>query len=262
MKNVVFMPIVIPEDPKLSKFGGWEWMDYSKQAWQYWCDKMGYELVIYDSPSLKDTSKYRVTVQRWFDLFDFLDKKNIEYDQVAMIDACIFPHWDCPDFFQLTNNKFTVGIENDNLGWVYKGVRGYKNIFNGYNLDITKYFCSGFVIVNKSHRILLQKFKEKYMAHDEEFIKMQTETVQCGTCQTPLNYVVQMNNTDINYLPNPYRMSHLPRKDLFTFNDQLNEDPTLFFIKYGYIWQFSGFDKRIRNKLMVDVWNTIKHNYQ
>jgi hypothetical protein len=32
MKNVVFMPIIIPEDPKLSKFGGWEWMDYSKQG--------------------------------------------------------------------------------------------------------------------------------------------------------------------------------------------------------------------------------------
>jgi hypothetical protein len=100
------------------------------------------------------------------------------------------------------------------------------------------------------------------MTHDEEFVKMQTETVQCGTCQTPLNYVVQMDNIDVNYLPNPYRMSHLPRKDLLTFNDQLNEDPTLFFIKYGYIWQFSGFDKRVRNKLMVDIWNTIKHNYQ
>ncbi len=262
MKNVIFMPKIIPTDEKLSKFGGWEWMEYSEKAWRYWCKKNGCELIIYDSPSIEDTFKFRVTVQRWFDLFDFLDKNNIEYDQVAMIDACIFPKWDCPDFFKLTNNQFTAGLENDNLGWVYKGVNGYKDIFNGFELDINKYFCSGFVILNKSHKELLRKFKNKYLENAEEFIDLQMNKVNCGTCQTPLNYVVQMNNTEVNYLPNPYRVSHLPRKDLLTSNHQLNEDPTLFFIKYSYIWQFSGFDKRIRNKLMTQVWDLIKHNYE
>ena len=73
IKNVVVIPIVIPKDKKLDKFGGWEWMNHSKQAWQYWCDKNGHELVIYDKPSIEDTSKFRITVQRWFDIFNFLD---------------------------------------------------------------------------------------------------------------------------------------------------------------------------------------------
>ena len=32
---------------------------------------------------------------------------------------------------ELTNNKLTVGHENDNLRWVHEGVQGYKHIFNG-----------------------------------------------------------------------------------------------------------------------------------
>tara|TARA_R100000908_G_C3756644_1_gene151474 strand:- start:11724 stop:12491 length:768 start_codon:yes stop_codon:yes gene_type:complete len=56
-------------------------------------------------------------------------------------------------------------------------------------------------------------------------------------------------------------MSHLPRKDLLSHNWQLNEDKTPFFIKYGLLWGFSGFDKTQRNKLMEDVWGLIKHNY-
>ena len=260
-KNVVIIPIIIPKDKDLDKFVGWRWMEYSKQAWQYWCDKHGYELVIYDTPSIKDTSRFRVTVQRWFDIFDFLDERNIKYNQIAMVDASSIPKWDCPDFFELTDNKLTVGIENDNLAWVYEGVQGYKHMFDDYELDINKYFCSSFVIFNKSHRELFMKFKDKYMKNADEFIGLQ-KTVRRGTCQTPLNYVVQMSDIDVNFLPIPYRLSHLPRKDLLSYNWQLDEDKTPFFIKYGYVWFFSGFDKRVRNELMDQTWDIVKGNYE
>ena len=78
-KNIVILPIVIPKDKKLDKFGGWRWMEYSKQSWNYWCKKNNYQLVIYNNPSIKDTSKFRITVQRWFDIFDFLEEKNIKF---------------------------------------------------------------------------------------------------------------------------------------------------------------------------------------
>ena len=78
MKNIVVIPAIKPKDSNLDKFGGWGWMEYSIKAWSYWCQKRGYELVVYDSPSIDDTTKFRVTVQRWFDIFDFLDQKQIE----------------------------------------------------------------------------------------------------------------------------------------------------------------------------------------
>jgi len=260
-KNIVVIPMVIPKDKNLDKFGGWEWMSYSKQAWQFWCDTNGYELVIYDEPSIEDTSKYRITIQRWFDIFDFLDRKNIKYDQIAMADACSMPRWDCPDFFKLTDNKFTAGLDHDNLRWIYESVQGYKDVFNGYELDINKYFCSGFTVFNESHRELFKEFKEFYMENDDTFVELQTKTVKRGTCQTPLNYLVQKNNIDITYFPKPYRLSHLHRKEMLNHNWQLNEDMTPFFIKYGYVWMFSGFDKTQRDSLMDQVWNHVKGHY-
>ena len=102
------MPMVIPKDKSLHKFGGWKWMEISHKAWKFWCDKNDCELVVYDTPSIEDTNKYRITVQRWFDLFEFVDNKGIEYDKIAMIDASSIPRWDCPNFFGLSNGKFTA----------------------------------------------------------------------------------------------------------------------------------------------------------
>ena len=259
-KNIVVIPMIIPKDKDLDKFGGWEWMLNSKKAWEYWCNKYGYELVIYDEPSLEDTTKYKITIQRWFDIFDFLDSKNIEYNQIAMVDASSIPKWDCPDFFQLTDNKFTVGVENDNLAWVYEGVDGYKDMFEGYELDINKYFCASFAIFNKSHKQLFQKFKDNYITNIDKFTELQ-KTVRRGTDQTPFNYVVQMENTEVTFLPKPFRVSHLPRKEMLGPNWQLKEDSTPFFVKYGYVWFFSGFDKMTRNELMTQTWDLVKDNY-
>ena len=134
-------------------------------------------------------------------------------------------------------------------------------MFNGFNLDIHKYFNTGLVIFNKSHKQIFEKFKQIYTERVDEFVNMQ-KTLRRGTDQTPMNYVMYMNNVDINFLPLAYRVSHLPRKDLLSHNWQLNEDKTPFFIKYGRIWGFSGFDKTQRNDLMKQTWELVKNNYE
>ena len=259
-KNIVVIPMIIPKDKNLDKFGGWEWMLNSKTAWEFWCKKNNYELVIFDEPSIEDTTKYKITVQRWFDIFDFLDKKKIEYDQVCMVDASYIPKWDCPDFFELTDNKFATFQEQDNFKWVYESIQGYKRLFNNYELDILKYFHAGFVIFNKSHKSVFEKFKNMYINNIDELTHIQG-TLRRGTDQTPLNYVMSMNNVDMKFLPMKYRVSHLPRKEFLSYNWQLNEDKTPFFIKYGYIWGFGGFGKRERNKILDQTWKLVRHNY-
>jgi hypothetical protein len=99
------------------------------------------------------------------------------------------------------------------------------------------------------------------MKNCDEFVKIQS-TLRRGTDQTPLNYVVSINKVDVNFLPLSYRVSHLPRKDLLSYNWQLEEDKTPFFIKYGNIWGFSGFDKRQRNELIKQTWDLVKNNYE
>jgi hypothetical protein len=178
-----------------------------------------------------------------------------------MIDAAYFPKWNCPNFFELTDNKFTTTHEYDNFKWVYDSVQGYKHMFDDYKLDVLNYFNAGFVIFNKSHSWIFDKFKEIYMKNCDEFVKIQS-TLRRGTDQTPLNYVVSINKVDVNFLPLSYRVSHLPRKDLLSYNWQLEEDKTPFFIKYGNIWGFSGFDKRQRNELIKQTWDLVKNNYE
>jgi len=100
----------------------------------------------------------------------------------------------------------------------------------------------------------------------EEFYKLQTETVKRGTCQTPLNYFIQMNNIKVDFLPQTFRLSHLHRREALRHNWQMDgteyEDKTLWFLKYGYIWVFSGFGKEHRNQLMEQTWNIIGHMYE
>ena len=45
------------------------------------------------------------------------------------------------------------------------------------------------------------------------------------------------------------------------YNLQLNEDRTPYFIKYGQLWKFSGFDRKQRNELMSQTWNIVKEKY-
>jgi len=264
-KPIVVIPAVTPKNKNLDKFGGWDWMDISKKAWKYWCDKHGYQLVMYDKCKIDDLDKYRVTVQRWFDIHDFLEEKGIEYSKVLMVDASTVPKWDCPDFFKLTTDNLCVSRDMDNLKWTYESVIGYKSLFNNYELNISKYFNSGFVIFNESHRGLFKKFKEHYINNFEQIYELQNKIVKRGTCQTPLNYCIQMNNIKPDFLPAEYRVSHLTRKEILGHNWQLDgseyEDKTPFFIKYGYTWVFSGFDKSVRNSLMTQTWDLVKHNY-
>jgi len=63
-------------------------------------------------------------------------------------------------------------------------------------------------------------------------------------------------------MPVTWKLTHLHRKEMLGHNWQLKEDNTPFFIKHGYLWFFTGFEKMQRNQLMSQVWNMIKHNYE
>jgi len=49
---------------------------------------------------------------------------------------------------------------------------------------------------------------------------------------------------------------------MFSYNWQLDEDKTPFFIKYGYNFSFNGIPKDNRNNVMKQTWDMIKDNYK
>ena len=71
-----------------------------------------------------------------------------------------------------------------------------------------------------------------------------------------------MENTEVTFLPKPFRVSHLPRKEMLGPNWQLKEDPTPFFVKYGYIWHFTGFGIPDRINLMKQTWDLFGDKYK
>jgi|TARA_R110000744_G_scaffold245962_1_gene362567 hypothetical protein len=262
-KNVVWWPAVKNNDPDaLEKFGGYDYFEYSRKTWKYWCEKNDVLFVEFTEPVESDLHKYRVNWQKAIFVFDELERRNIQYDQIALIDSTAMIKWDAPNFFKLTNNKFTAFPDRDNMNWVYQSIQGYKDIFDYKDFDQGKYFNSGFMIFNKDHKSLFNSLKEFYIENIDEFINLQDKKVRKGNDQTPVNYWIQMNNIDVNLdLSLGFNLTHLHRKEMFHFNWQLKLDKIPHFLKYGYVWRFNGIPKDQRTDTMKQVWDIIQHHY-
>ena len=260
-KNIVWWPAVVNKD-HTDKYGGYDYFQYSRKTWEYWCKRNNCEFVAFTEPIEKDLNRYRINWQKILFVFDELEKRNIEYDQICLVDSSFMIRWDTPNFFEMTDRKFTACRDMDNLRWIYDSIQGYKEIFDGFELDMSKYVNSGFMIFNETHKNLITDFKKFYIDNIDEFIRLQDIAVKKGNEQTPMNYWIQMNKVDLNInLPLPYKITHLQRKELFSHNWQLDEDKTPFFIKYGYNCSFNGIPKDQRTNLMKQVWNLVKDNY-
>ena len=260
-KNVVWWPAVRNKDHS-EKYGNFDYFDYSRKTWEYWCEKNDVLFVPFEEPVEEDLHEYRINWQKAIFVFDEMKRRNIEYDQIALVDSTVMIKWDCPNFFDLTDRKFTATRDIDNMRWTYESVMGYKDFFDGYELDLSKYFRSGFLVFNEIHKDLFQGLRELYVNNRKTFIKLQDEVVRKGNDQTPINYWIQKNNVELNLLPHVIWMcSHMHRKEMFGHNWQLGEDTTPFFIKYANNWMFNGIPKDKRTDLMGKTWDLVKHNY-
>ena len=261
-QNVVFWT-GIKNESLSNKYGGFEWMDYSKQSWKYWCNKHDVKLVTFEEP-YSNISIHRANWQKAVHCWDILDEQNIKANNVFLVDASSMIHWNAPNIFDQIDERMVAWNDLDNLRWVYDSIEGYKPFFN-FELDNSKYVNSGVIIFNQRHRKFFESFKELYYHNYEAFIEMQDKIVKKGTEQTPFNYWLQKSKIELNLdMPVTWKLTHLHRKQMLGHNWQLNEgrDKTPFFVKHGYLWFFTGFEKMQRTRLMTEVWNTIKHNYE
>ena len=132
MKNIVFIPFInrtssyttISGIGKLGRTDGYE---YGIDSWKQWCKKHDCELVIMDQ-LLMPESEMLITWQRWC-VLDILEHNEIEYDQVLVVDADSIVHPDCPNFFELTDNKFSSPLTDGDYEWVCRAINGYSKMF-------------------------------------------------------------------------------------------------------------------------------------
>jgi len=155
----------------------------------------------------------------------------------------------------MTDNKFTVVEFDGSWDWVLRSQESYsKYVFTGYKLkEWWKYFDSGFWIVNKSHKPFAKKMTDFYHANSELLIEMQDKFLT-GTEQTPLNFMLDIENVDMTHLPYEFNMNDMNRKEI------LSED--LLFTKVGWVYQFNCIPNNKENKL-TEYWmkKTYEHFY-
>jgi len=239
-QNVVFLT-VLQEDKNISEI--------STKTWEYWCNINNIKLFIYNNPQPE--------WQKWFDVFNQLDEAKIEYNKIFMVDSNTMVKWNAPDIFRLTNDKLTSWRDMDDLRKIYDSVLEYKPTFNDFNLDLKKYINCNSVIINKNHKNFIKKLKEFY----------ENNSLKDKSIQTPLNYLLQTNNININLdIPFTYNTRNLIKKELFSYNWQLEQlgIPTTketHFMKHCYIWEFTGMSKDQKINQMKQIWNFIKPNY-
>ena len=226
---------------------------YSISSWKKWADRNNAEVFILKD-ALLPNKDMGICWQRYY-LFDILEANEIDYDQILMVDADTIVHPDCPNFFKMTDNKFT-GVHCDaSYDWICRSIENYsKYAFNSFISKFYNYIDCGFMVVNKNHKQFFKKIVEFY--HNNKEILKEIETkLHVGTDQTPVNILIEKEKIDLKLLPYEYNMVDMVRKEI------LGED--LLFTKIGWIYQFNCIPNNEENKATY-YWmkKTYEHLYE
>ena len=224
-KNIIFIPY-IQRDERGKTY------DYSIKSWQHFCDKNDCELFLLED-LLFPFDEVKITWQRYY-VFDLLEANNIDYDQVLMVDADTIVHPDCPNFFNIVNHKFGGVVNIGSQDWIIRSIENYaKHVFpdNKKTVPYFQYINGGFQVVNKKHKDLYKKILDFYFNNKDLLLKLQT-TLYNGTDQTPLNYFLQEENIEVEYLPYEFNMCDMARFEI------LGDD--LLFTKCGWVYHYNA----------------------
>jgi hypothetical protein len=266
MKNIVFIPFIKREDSfttrsGIGKAGRTDGYEYGIDSWKQWCKKHDCELVIMDQ-LLMPESEMLITWQRWC-VLDILEHNEIEYDQVLVVDADSIVHPDCPNFFELTDNKFSSPLTDGDYEWVCRAINGYSKMFfnKEYCLPSYEFFMTGFVIVNKTHKEFLSKVTNWYL-ENKDAVKQSYDILLTGSDIALMNCLRKEFDIELNILPREYGVMDLHRKNLLYVSNQCwwKDDLTNLY-NSGWVYQFNAIPQnelgRTRAYFMQRIYNDL-----
>jgi len=268
MQNVVYWIGVKNPNPHMNdKHGGFKYLDVSRKTWEWWCNKNNVAFVPYELDNYKPFHEgTKVTWQRWFDMKKVITEKGIDPNWIWAIDGSSMIKWDAsaPWEGKKLDSKIVYAHRSlENLFWITEGIDGYKDLFS-VDFDLTKYLCTGNVLLNKDNYSFLSDLEIFFLTNREKIMYLENEKIKRGTDQPVFNYFVQDNKIpfSVDTLNPKFMLTHLNRFNWLSHNWN-TQNTTPFFIKYGWFWLFSGFPTRgDRYELMSKTWDLIKHNYE
>jgi|TARA_R110000744_G_scaffold320366_1_gene426531 hypothetical protein len=251
MKNIVFIPNIKLDDSRSTPY------HYSIKSWQKWSEQYDDIEVIEWDEAIMDPNKFKITLQRYW-VHDILAYNNVEYNQVLIVDADTIIHPDCPNFFKETQGKFGVTLNNGCYEWVTRSIRDWGNASfpNSPQVKPWKYFNGGFQITSKKHIPFYKGVQEYYTQHIDHINNIGKQ-IKAGTDQTIINYLVQQNNIDTEYMSEAYNLQDLFRKNLLHIPGHSWFPDELRFLQAGWIYHFNAIPQNDRH---VSYWMERTYN--
>jgi lipopolysaccharide biosynthesis glycosyltransferase len=253
MANIVFIPNIETGDGRNTPY------HYSVKSWSKWSEQYKDIKVVEWTAPIVPVEQMKITLQRYW-VHDILKANNIEYDQVLLIDADTIVHPNCPNFFEETEGKFSVVLNNGCYEWTTRSIKNWKeSLFpNKDSIEVWKYFNGGFQITSKEHEDFYSYVKEYYQKNHSNILELSSH-IKAGTDQTIINFLARDFGVDIKYLPECYNLQDLYRKGTLHLEGDWRPDE-LIFLNAGWVYHFNAIPKNPRH---VSYWmeRTFKELY-
>jgi len=253
MKNVVFIPYIKrtknqTHSSSIGHANRHSGYDYGIASWKNWCKKNDCEIYIMED-LLCSESEMLITWQRW-QVLNILKHNEIEYDKVLVVDADTIIHADCPNFFEMVDDKFTTVLTDGDYEWVNRAINGYSKMFfnKDYCIPSYEFFQTGFVIINKKHKEFFDKVFEFYQSNSKMIIQSY-ETLLTGSDISLINCLRKEFDIDMKLLPREFSLMDLCRKNLLYIDNRCWwEDNLTSLYNSGWIYQFNAIPENNMNR--------------
>ena len=247
-KNLIY---IVSIDHPASTYKTSDYSGYSINTWKYWCNKHNVDLIV----NQDHDSRFGYPI--WNK--ELVYQKAKDYDKIGVIDCDTMIHWDAPNIFDMYDDEFCGVVDIANLNWVYNSLKNYGKYFDGVEVDIDEYINAGVLFFTKEHLSLFENVLNFYLKNKDE---LDAWNKGGGKEQTIVNYQLKIEGFKRKFLSQSWNLLSMHKKQMFVHNWQLNEDSTPFFVKYGYIWHFTGFPVSDRVKLMKQTWQLFGDRYK
>ena len=235
-----------------SQYKNSDYSQYCIKSWESWCKKNDIDFMVIT----EHDARYKYPVWNKDLIFEKLDT---EYDKIGYVDSDTMVHWGAPNPFDIYDDEFCWVKDCSNFRWISNSIELYNKFYLNQTLDIYDYYNSGVSFFTKEHKFIYDNLQKLYKENSVELDDCATRGV--GKVQTLLNFELQKQNVKIKELPPIWNIFSMHKKEMFNHNWQDGKDTTPFFIKYCWIWHFTGFPIEERTKIMKQTWELVGDRY-
>lgn len=247
-KTLIYIVAIDDTNAKVSTN---DYFQYSRPTWEHYCQRHGIELIVQTEHQMDSDIKPIWSKEQIWHI-------GAEYDKIGIVDSDTMIRWDAPNIFEMYSDDEFCGV-NDlcDLNWLFDSIDKRQFLYPDVRMSIDKYLNAGVLFFGNQHLPTFRELLDFYLANRGSIDAIKGG----GREQTLLNFVLQKHKVNIKKLSPEWNLLSIHRKNMFTHNWQLKTDTTPYFIKYAYVWHFTGFPIEDRVRLMKETWELVRDNY-